>query len=220
MHALAKFPLLKHLAVHVGMDHRSMPLIENEQNWLNFIGSYCECVSSLKSLYCNDDEFLRCMKSLTKNRNLGNNLTFIHDNNDSMLIKNNYPLKPIQTDSDDESINAINNLGGHFKRIMNNNDDQIMTPLQYIRYQCQFAPQIGFTGIEFEGAKILELAPYESMFITLPQSIYSFRIASGGRWNEEPDEYKMIVPYTNNIHELCICSIEFSLYSYYLIYLP
>eukprot|EP01084_Bolivina_argentea_P091031 163938_1 len=119
MTVLQKFNSLQHLAVHINLNTKSMPNISNEQEWLNFIGLYFECVSPLKSIWCNDDGFLRCMRSLTTYKYLGNNLTFIQDNDISSSYKNDFNLKEIQTESYDDMINitsSYNNLNGHFIR--------------------------------------------------------------------------------------------------------
>lgn len=212
MTALQNFNKIAHLAVHVGFN--KLPSIKTEQKWLDFIGMNHLNVSNLQSLYCNDDRLLRLITSLALYRNLGKNLAFIEERQPQYetgsLLRNRVELKSISTDTDtstDDEDTICDIINGHYVK---KRDIYKLCALQYVRYRCQFAPDESFSGVEFDGAQILEISPYDTMFITIPSSIISFRISCGGKFYDDPDEYKIIIPYTNNLRELCVNSVELS----------
>lgn len=222
MAILQHFDKLEHLTVDVGLV--KVPSIKTEQKWLDFIGMNYENVPNLKSLRCCDDRLLKLLTSLTLYRNLGKNLTFVEDNiyNNALsttyergsLSKNKLRLNAIKTqssydtDTDEEDVGNI--INGHYIK-KTKRDLDTLCALQYIHFQCQFAPGANsLSGVEFEGAQCLEISPYDTMFITIPSSLKSFRINQGKKFQDDFEEYKIIIPFSNNLKELCIHNIELS----------
>lgn len=217
MTALQYFQHVVHLAVHVGFEKRKMPNIKTEQKWLDFLGVHHVHVPKLQTLYCNDDGFLRYITSLASHREYAaNNLVFVENvvkaqQYEKGSLKNrNRVIPQINTNidaapEDDDIFTALN---GHYKSKTKQQIDKLCCALQYVRYRCQFAPEQELSGAEFDGAQIVELTPIDSMFVTIPCSAISFRISGGGSFHEDPDEYRIVVPFKNSLRELCIHSIE------------
>eukprot|EP00485_Elphidium_margaritaceum_P014507 CAMPEP_0202729616 /NCGR_PEP_ID=MMETSP1385-20130828/186224_1 /ASSEMBLY_ACC=CAM_ASM_000861 /TAXON_ID=933848 /ORGANISM="Elphidium margaritaceum" /LENGTH=639 /DNA_ID=CAMNT_0049395883 /DNA_START=88 /DNA_END=2008 /DNA_ORIENTATION=+ len=216
-----------HLAVHVGFDRRKLPRIKNQQRWLDFIGLNHAKVANLQSLWCSDDQFLRLMHSLVRYRGMGTQLSFVEKSHHyeqgslrSHLHRDRDQPSHIKTNMmDDDELDsdggdALDTLHGHFVHPKPEEDIDcvsgaaVAAALSFMRYRCQFAPDIQMTGVEFDGAQVLEFTPFDGMFVTLPSSCKSLRLSGGGSFYEEPDEYHIVVPLHNELQELCIHDIH------------
>lgn len=108
---------------------------------------------------------------------------------------------------------------GHFVRVRTGSMTKFSEfgALQFVRYDSPpFEAEVNFTGIEFDGAVIVEVSPYENMDITIPQSVISFRISPSTSFYEEPDDFKVVIPHSNRLRQLCLHHIEFGYWSIFI----
>lgn len=64
------------------------------------------------------------------------------------------------------------------------------------------------TGIEFDGIKVLEVVPWDGMYLNIPKSVYSLRISKNQSFSESSDDWNIVISNNNNIHEICLWSID------------
>jgi len=216
MAALQRLRRVQHLAVNVGFQSDEMPSLCTEQQWLDFIGINHSKITQLRSVCSTDDCFLRYITSLAAHREVGNHLqwepaarsvasaanTLQYEKGSLLRLDHrNEDAMRMEPEEDDDSEAIL----GHYVRAGGTTE---LRALEFVRYHSPPIEEGRFSGMEFEGAVVLELSPFDGMFITVPPSVVSFRISCSSVFYDEPDDFNVVIPYCSSIRQLCLHSID------------